>query len=263
MPCTTAANRCSSAFCATTSTSAPTTRPCSKTRSMSARAGICDLLVSAMMLEGLAEPAARQHCWAVDSRGLAVKVRTVLAERKRACAHEHAPIGDFLTAIKTLRPTIIIGFAAVEGTFTQEVLEETARINERPDRVRSVQSDFPGPVQCGGNLSPDQGPGVVRLRQPVRPALLDGGDCAERKRRALSFDLHQCRHRRSYYALAIIAGGRRVTDFCSRQRQAGRLQPRHRCSGSHSSASRAALNIQKRRASPRPTLSTAARLIHV
>ena len=85
-----------------------------------------------MIAQGLPESAARQRCWAVDSRGLVVKGRTVLAEHKQPFAHEHAPIGDFLTAIKTLRPTIIVGVAAVGGTFTQEVLEEMARINQRP-----------------------------------------------------------------------------------------------------------------------------------
>lgn len=97
-----------------------------------AATGICGLVVSAMMAEGLSEAAARQRCWAVDSRGLVVKGRTILAEHKVPYAHDHPPIGDFLTAIKTLKPTAIIGVAAVGGTFTQEVLEEMARINKRP-----------------------------------------------------------------------------------------------------------------------------------
>jgi len=97
-----------------------------------AATGICDLVASAMMAEGLSEAAARQRCWAVDSRGLVVKSRTDLAEHKLAYAHEHAPVGDFLSAIRALKPTAIVGVAAVGGTFTQEVLEEMARINERP-----------------------------------------------------------------------------------------------------------------------------------
>jgi len=97
-----------------------------------AATGICNLVVSAMMAQGLSEAAARLRCWTVDSRGLVVKSRTDLAEHKLAYAHDHPPIGDFLSAIKTLKPTAIIGVAAVGGTFTQEVLEEMARINERP-----------------------------------------------------------------------------------------------------------------------------------
>ncbi len=97
-----------------------------------AAAGIADLVVSAMVSQGLKEDDARRHCWLVDSRGLVVKGRTDLVEHKLPYAHEHAPVGDFLTAIKALRPTAIIGVAAVGGTFTQEVLEEMTRLNERP-----------------------------------------------------------------------------------------------------------------------------------
>jgi malate dehydrogenase (oxaloacetate-decarboxylating)(NADP+) len=97
-----------------------------------AAAGIADLLASAMVSQGLKEDDARRRCWLVDSRGLVVKSRTDLVEHKLPYAHEHAPVGDFLSAIKALRPTAIIGVAAVGGNFTREVLEEMARLNERP-----------------------------------------------------------------------------------------------------------------------------------
>jgi malate dehydrogenase (oxaloacetate-decarboxylating)(NADP+) len=97
-----------------------------------AAAGIADLVVSALVSQGMNEDDARRRCWLVDSRGLVVKSRTDLVEHKLPYAHEHAPVGDFLSAIKALRPTAIIGVAAVGGTFTQEVLEEMARLNERP-----------------------------------------------------------------------------------------------------------------------------------
>lgn len=97
-----------------------------------AATGIADLVASAMVTQGLSEKAARERCWLVDSRGLVVKSRTDLAEHKLTYAHDHPPVGDFLTAIKTLKPTAIIGVAAVGGTFTQQVLETMAAINERP-----------------------------------------------------------------------------------------------------------------------------------
>ena len=68
----------------------------------------------------------------MDSHGLVVKARKDLAEHKRAYAHEHAPVADFLPAIKALKPSAIVGVAAVGGTFTREVLEEMARINRQP-----------------------------------------------------------------------------------------------------------------------------------
>jgi malate dehydrogenase (oxaloacetate-decarboxylating)(NADP+) len=97
-----------------------------------AATGIADLVASAMVAQGLTESAAHQRCWLVDSKGLVIKSRTDLAAHKLPYAQDHAPIGDFLSAIKALQPTAIIGVAAVSGTFTKEVLEEMARINQRP-----------------------------------------------------------------------------------------------------------------------------------
>jgi malate dehydrogenase (oxaloacetate-decarboxylating)(NADP+) len=94
--------------------------------------GISDLVVSAMVAQGLSVADARARLGMVDSRGLVVASRTDLSEEKRKYALDHAPVGDFLGAIKALRPTAIIGVAAVGGTFTAEVLGEMAKINERP-----------------------------------------------------------------------------------------------------------------------------------
>ena len=94
--------------------------------------GIANLVVSAMVAQGLSAPAARARCCMVDSRGLVVKSRADLSEEKRQYAQDHAPVADFLGAVTALRPTAIIGVAAVGGTFTSEVLREMARINERP-----------------------------------------------------------------------------------------------------------------------------------
>jgi malate dehydrogenase (oxaloacetate-decarboxylating)(NADP+) len=41
-------------------------------------------------------------------------------------------VGDFLSAVKALKPSGIIGVAAVGGTFTQEVLRSMAEYNARP-----------------------------------------------------------------------------------------------------------------------------------
>ncbi len=97
-----------------------------------AATGISDLLVNAMVEDGLAADAARARCWMVDSKGLVVASRGELAEHKRPYAHLHAPVPDFLGAVRALRPTAIIGVGAVPGTFTEEVVREMARINQRP-----------------------------------------------------------------------------------------------------------------------------------
>jgi malate dehydrogenase (oxaloacetate-decarboxylating)(NADP+) len=97
-----------------------------------AATGIANLIVAAMVEEGLAGAEARKRCWLFDSRGLVVASRGGLAEHKRPFAHAAEPIADFPAAVRKLRPSAIIGVAAVGGTFTGEVLEEMARINRRP-----------------------------------------------------------------------------------------------------------------------------------
>jgi malate dehydrogenase (oxaloacetate-decarboxylating)(NADP+) len=97
-----------------------------------AATGISDLLSAAMVGDGLDAAAARGRCWMVDSKGLVVASRTELAEHKKPYAHEHAPVADFLGAVRALRPTAIIGVGATPGMFTREVVEEMSRLNERP-----------------------------------------------------------------------------------------------------------------------------------
>jgi malate dehydrogenase (oxaloacetate-decarboxylating)(NADP+) len=97
-----------------------------------AATGIADLIVSAMMAEGATEAEAIKRNWLVDSRGLVVKGRANLSGHKLRYAHDQAPIDDYLIAIKTLKPTAIIGVAAVGGAFTADVLKTMAELNERP-----------------------------------------------------------------------------------------------------------------------------------
>ena len=94
--------------------------------------GIAGLIVSALVREGLPEGKARRRCWFVDSKGLVVESRQDLAEHKRPYAHRHDRVGDFLSAVTSLRPTAIIGVAGTPGLFTRPVVEAMAALNERP-----------------------------------------------------------------------------------------------------------------------------------
>jgi len=97
-----------------------------------AATGISDLLVEAMVDDGMAEKEARGRCWLVDSKGLVVGGRSDLAVHKKPYAHEHPPVSTFLDAIRQLKPTAIIGVSATPNTFTREVVETMAQLNERP-----------------------------------------------------------------------------------------------------------------------------------
>jgi malate dehydrogenase (oxaloacetate-decarboxylating)(NADP+) len=94
--------------------------------------GIADLIVSALMDAGLSGEDARRTCWLVDSRGLVVRSRTDLVEHKRSYAHEAPGARSLLDAIRALEPTALIGVSGQPSTFTREVLETMATLNERP-----------------------------------------------------------------------------------------------------------------------------------
>jgi malate dehydrogenase (oxaloacetate-decarboxylating)(NADP+) len=139
-----------------------------------AATGIADLVVSAMMAEGASEAEALRRNWLVDSRGLVVKNRAGLTEHKLRYAHDHAPIGDFLTAIQTLKPTAIIGVAAVGGAFTPEVLQTMAQINERP--IVFALSNPTSKAECSAEEAyrHTSGRALFACGSPYDPVKLDG-----------------------------------------------------------------------------------------
>jgi malate dehydrogenase (oxaloacetate-decarboxylating)(NADP+) len=94
--------------------------------------GTGSLVMAAMMKEGLTEKEVRGRCFFVDSKGLVVTGRTDLDERKRAFAAEGPGTPDCLSAVELVKPTVILGASGKHGTFTKEVLEAMARLNERP-----------------------------------------------------------------------------------------------------------------------------------
>jgi malate dehydrogenase (oxaloacetate-decarboxylating)(NADP+) len=94
--------------------------------------GICNLIVQALMAEGMSEAAARAQCWLVDSHGLVTRSRTDLAEHKLPYAHDHAPMPDLLAAVEAIKPWALIGVSGQASTFTEPVVKAMARINKRP-----------------------------------------------------------------------------------------------------------------------------------
>ncbi len=98
----------------------------------SAATGIADLIVSALVREGMPEATARQRCWFIDSRGLVVAGRANLADYKLPYAHPHAPAAGLFEAVEALRPTAIVGVSATAGSFTEPAVRAMAKINKRP-----------------------------------------------------------------------------------------------------------------------------------
>ena len=93
------------------------------------------LLVRAMeKREGIPKEEGIKKMWLKDSRGLIVKDRPTggITEHKAPFAHKHEPMTDLGEMVKELKPTVMIGAAAVGGVFTQEIIEDMARMNKQP-----------------------------------------------------------------------------------------------------------------------------------
>lgn len=98
-----------------------------------AATGIAELLVDAMVAEGMDRAEALKHCCLFDSKGLVTSTRgDKLAHNKVPFAHDLPNCKTFIEAVRALRPTGVIGVAAQPGAFNAEVLHEMAEINERP-----------------------------------------------------------------------------------------------------------------------------------
>ena len=97
----------------------------------SAATGIADLIHVALQQAGLSDRQARQQLSLVNREGLIVKSRTDLASHTLAYTHDLPPT-TFTDAIKLLKPHILIGATGSAGTFTQEVIQLMAKINEKP-----------------------------------------------------------------------------------------------------------------------------------
>jgi malate dehydrogenase (oxaloacetate-decarboxylating)(NADP+) len=94
--------------------------------------GIADNIVNVLVEEGLTLAEARKRIWFVDSKGLIVKGRANLSGHKLHFAHDHAPCADLLSAVQSIKPTILLGVAGQSKSFTREIVTTMASLNERP-----------------------------------------------------------------------------------------------------------------------------------
>lgn len=136
--------------------------------------GIGNMIVSAMVVEGLSKKEARKRCWFMDYKGLIVKSRSDLDENQLPYAHDHEPVTDFLSAVISLRPTAIIGVSGQPDTFTQPALEAMASFNERP--IVFAMSNPTSKSECTAEeaYTWTNGRAIFASGSPFAPVLLDG-----------------------------------------------------------------------------------------
>ncbi|KAG4069135.1 hypothetical protein HA402_004157 [Bradysia odoriphaga] len=95
---------------------------------------IASFCVMAMKKDGLSEADAVRKLWVVDNKGLIVKNRPNggLNEYFSSFAHEHDPADTLAEAVEQIKPTILVGDAAIGGAFTPAILKRMAEFNDRP-----------------------------------------------------------------------------------------------------------------------------------
>jgi malate dehydrogenase (oxaloacetate-decarboxylating)(NADP+) len=98
----------------------------------SAGIGLADLLCSALVQQGMSLKDAQAKVYMFDVNGLLEPSRTDLIDFQKPYAHPHSPTRDFVEAIKSIKPTTIIGVSTVGGAFTKQVVEAMSEINQRP-----------------------------------------------------------------------------------------------------------------------------------
>ncbi|MCL4864508.1 MAG: NAD-dependent malic enzyme [Gemmatimonadales bacterium] len=171
----------------------------------SAATGIGELIVNAIVREGVPVAEARAKCWFVDSRGLVVAARTDLQDYKRPFAHEHPPVASFLEAVQALKPTAILGLAAQPGAFSPEVLRAMAAQQERP--IIFALSNPTSKSECTAEAAytHTEGRGVFASGSPFDPVTVHGR----------TFVPGQGNNAYIFPGLglgAVVAGATRVTD---------------------------------------------------
>ncbi len=104
--------------------------------------GIADMLVRALMAEGLDDAAARARIWAVDRHGLLLSDMDGLAPGQAALARDPDDVAhwtrtnhdaiDLFDAVANVRPTVLIGASGQHGAFGEAVVRTMAQAVETP-----------------------------------------------------------------------------------------------------------------------------------
>uniref|UniRef100_A0A672HS31 Malic enzyme n=1 Tax=Salarias fasciatus TaxID=181472 RepID=A0A672HS31_SALFA len=137
--------------------------------------GIAELITMVMEKEGLPKEQGLKKIWMVDSKGLIVKGRDHLTHEKERFAHEHAQMKKLEDVVRELKPTAIIGVAAVAGAFTEQIIRDMASFNERP--IIFALSNPTSKAECTAEqcYTLTEGRGIFASGSPFDPVTLPDG----------------------------------------------------------------------------------------
>ncbi|XP_056421948.1 NADP-dependent malic enzyme [Hyla sarda] len=137
--------------------------------------GIADLIVMAMEKEGTQRDDAIKKIWMVDSKGLIVKGRSSLTHEKERFAHPHAGMKNLEDVVKDLKPTALIGVAAIGGAFTEQIIKDMAAFNKQP--IIFALSNPTSKAECTAEqcYRLTEGRGIFASGSPFDPVTLSNG----------------------------------------------------------------------------------------
>ncbi len=98
----------------------------------SAGIGIANMIVEAMVNEGLKPEQAQAQIALFDIDGLIEPSRKDLSPSQKVYAHKAEPTKDLKTAVEAFKPTVLIGVSTTGGAFTEEVIKAMAKNVDRP-----------------------------------------------------------------------------------------------------------------------------------
>ncbi|XP_027712308.1 NADP-dependent malic enzyme [Vombatus ursinus] len=137
--------------------------------------GIANLIIMAMEKEGISMEKAIERIWLVDSKGLIVKGRASLTHEKKKFVHEHQEMNNLEEIVREIKPTVLIGVAAIGGAFTEQILQDMASFNERP--IIFALSNPTSKAECSAEqcYRATEGRGIFASGSPFDPVTLPGG----------------------------------------------------------------------------------------
>ena len=98
----------------------------------SAGIGISNMIVEAMVIEGLKKEDAEKQIALFDVNGLVEASRQDLSPSQKVYAHEAEPTKDLKEAVEAFKPTVLIGVSTTGGAFTEPVIRAMAKNVDRP-----------------------------------------------------------------------------------------------------------------------------------
>jgi malate dehydrogenase (oxaloacetate-decarboxylating) len=149
----------------------------------SAGTGIADMIVQAMMAEGLSHKEACQRIYMIDVDGLIHFGSKQVTDAQRPYMQPQSNLKDWKTGLSNIalldvivnaKPSMIVGVCGQGGMITKEIVEEMARTSKRP--IIFPLSNPTTKTEC----TPDEvfewtrGRGIVATGSPFPPVIYEG-----------------------------------------------------------------------------------------